>query len=240
MPQLSRTRLVSLAAGTIVSTGVGMIPLHRLPRTVRTGYVVLPGLFLTGSLFLALRRGGPRILDDEVEVATGPRIPTVSESALFLALGGIAAGAGAASIRVDRGIEDLLRRRGVPRPRVWMGIASGAFTLAMAVLEARMRTSSDAEQLEERVLELLTAADPMEFTAGQPGGTPADEYQPEAEAISALLLADGTITTAQLDGVWEQWFSEPITPLLGQERVAALAAELISALEALTSPPSAR
>ena len=60
MPQLSRTRLVSLAAGTIVSTGVGMIPLHRLPRTVRTGYVVLPGLFLTGSLFLALRPAHPR------------------------------------------------------------------------------------------------------------------------------------------------------------------------------------
>ncbi|QNN83406.1 hypothetical protein H3H54_07910 [Brachybacterium sp. Z12] len=146
------------------------------------------------------------------------------------------AGSAVAGIRLDRGIEDLLRRRGVRAPRVWMGLASGALTLMVTVLDERAPEPSEVDDLEEGVLELLIEADPMALAPGSPEGTPADEYRPEAEAIAEILHIDGGITTAQLEDVWEQWFDEPLAPLLGQERVTALAA----ALTALTSPPSAR
>lgn len=86
------------------------------------------------------------------------------------------------------------------------------------------------------MLELLDAADPMALTPGQGDGSPADEYQVEAETIAQLLRSEGRVSTAQLDEVWQEWFDEPLTARLGQERTAALAA----ALSALTSAQSAR
>lgn len=62
-------------------------------------------------------------------------------------LGGFTAGSGAASIAVDRGIETLLRRRGVPAPQLWMGVTSGALLLALNVLEGRAPEPRGAEML---------------------------------------------------------------------------------------------
>ena len=170
--------------------------------------------------------------------APGLRAPTLSEAALATALGGLVAGAGAASLGLDRAIEGVLRRRGVPAPRLWMGLASGALTLALTVLDERAPAPSETAEdpFEERVLELLDAADPMALTPGQGDGSPADEYQVEAETIAQLLRSEGRVSTAQLDEVWQEWFDEPLTARLRQERTAALAA----ALSALTSAQSAR
>lgn len=230
----SRPNGLSFVLGTAAATGIGMIPLHRLPRPVRLGYVVLPAAFASGALLLALQRGAPRReKDGDLGERPVPSVPSVSQTALCLAVGGLTAGAGLASLRIDRSIENLLRRRGVRAPRVWMGLASGALSLASTALEMRM--TADREELEDGVLELLSESDPMELDPGLRGGTPADEYQPEAEAIAAFLRVDGTVTAAHLDEVWQEWFDQPLTPLLGEERLEALADEL----RALVAPAPA-
>lgn len=239
MPHTPRSRIISHAAGTAVSIGVGMIPFHRLPHPVRTGYIVLPAAFTSGLLLLAQQRSAPRRSgvegesEGEHEHEGGSprrlRMPTASEYALSLALGGAMAGAGAASIHLDRGIENLLRRRGVSAPRVVMGLGSGALMLAVNMLEGRAPAADDASSLEHRVLEVLTEADPMEFAPGRFDGTPADEYRPEAESIAALLRTDGVITEVRLDEVWQDWFSEPLTAVIGSERVTVLV-ETLNAL----------
>ena len=85
------------------------------------------------------------------------------------------AGSAVAGIRLDRGIEDLLRRRGVRAPRVWMGLASGALALMVTVLDERAPEPSEVDDPEEGVLELLIEADPVALAPGRPEGTPADE-----------------------------------------------------------------
>ena len=51
--------LLSHAADLALSVGIGMIPLHRLPRPVQTGYVVFPGAFTSAILLLAQQRTAP-------------------------------------------------------------------------------------------------------------------------------------------------------------------------------------
>ncbi|WP_394214648.1 hypothetical protein [Brachybacterium vulturis] len=61
----------------------------------------------------------------------------MSSAAVPVVVGGIIAGSDAASIWLDRGLEGLLRRRGVPAPRVVMGLAYGGLSLAVAALDSR-------------------------------------------------------------------------------------------------------
>lgn len=240
MSQSTVSRALPQVLGAAATIGLGMIPLHRLPRAVKTGYIVLPAAFVAGTVLFALQRGAPRTAEQGEEAPPALRAPTAREGAISLALGGFTAGAGAAGIAVDRGIEGLLRRRGVPAPRVWMGISSGALMLALNGLEDRAPEPDGAEPLEERIRALLTEADPMQLTPGRQRGTPSDEYQPEAEAITEILRAEGAISAARLDVVWQHWFERPLTPLLGAVRVAALAAELTAQDPEVTTPPNAR
>ncbi|MDN5600865.1 MAG: hypothetical protein ACTHV2_05775 [Brachybacterium sp.] len=135
--------LLSHAADLALSVGIGMIPLHRLPRPVQTGYVVLPGAFTSAILLLAQQRTAPRsaVIEREGggsdEPSRGPRRPTARECALSLAGGGAVAGIGAASISLDHAFENLLRRRGVPAPRLTMGLTYGALLQAAGVLAHR-------------------------------------------------------------------------------------------------------
>ena len=137
MPQPTASRALPRTLGTAAAIGLGMIPLHRLPWAVRAGYIVLPAAFVGGTVLFALRRVARDTAEEGGTPRSGLRAPSVRGAALALAVGGLTASASAASIRVDRSIEMLLRRRGLARPRVWMGVASGAFSLAMGVLEDR-------------------------------------------------------------------------------------------------------
>src|SRR5699024_9229912 len=56
VPRTPRSRILSLTAGTAASAGLGMIPMHRLPRTVQGAYVLLPAALTTGLLLRALLR----------------------------------------------------------------------------------------------------------------------------------------------------------------------------------------
>lgn len=59
---------------------------------------------------------------------------------LSLGLGGLIAGASAAGIWMDHRIEDALRSRGVPAPRLLMGLGTGLITVAI--------TASDTDETE--------------------------------------------------------------------------------------------
>ncbi|HEX7351472.1 hypothetical protein [Brachybacterium sp.] len=164
MARTPQSRIIPLAGSAVVSTAVGMIPLHRLPQPVRIAYIVLPAAVTGGIILAALHRrpsGSPQPETEtepptephhESEPASGPdasrkaerrRIATV---ALPLVVGGLTAGAGAGSIVVDRGIENALRRRGVRAPRLAMGLAAGALSLGMDVLIARTEGRAAAEE----------------------------------------------------------------------------------------------
>ncbi|HJB09190.1 MAG TPA: hypothetical protein H9786_01460 [Candidatus Brachybacterium merdavium] len=54
------------------------------------------------------------------------------------------AGATYAGIQIDRAIENALRRRKVPAPRLVMGLASGALSLGMDLLEDRVPTADSS------------------------------------------------------------------------------------------------
>lgn len=223
MTQSQRSRIVSLVVGTAAASGLGMIPVHRLPRLVRAGYVVLPAVLTTGVSLLAQQRRLVLSAEDEPS-AHALRPPTGLETALSLALGGLMAGAGVAGLRLDRGAESFLRRRGVPAPRVWIGLATGAVTLASTLLDER-GSAPGTTSTQARVLALLTREDPMGLAPGT-DGMPEDEYGPEAQSIAELLDTGVAPTAAQLDELWEHWFSEPLSPLLGARRMDSLLEEL--------------
>lgn len=226
MTPSQRTRIASLAVGTAAATGLGMIPVHRLPRPVRAGYVLLPAMLTTGvSLLAAQGRLDPT--GDDAPSAHGLRPPTLPETAVSLVVGGLMAGAGVAGLRLDRGAERFLRRRGVPAPRVWLGLATGAVTLATTLLDRpdvddqERPLEQDLSELGTQVLALLNEEDPMGLLPGI-DDEPGEDYEAEAEAIADLLRTGTTPTAADLDAIWEEWFSEPLSPLLGTDRMEAL------------------
>lgn len=149
MPRTPQSRTITLASSAALSTGLGMIPLHRLPAAVRTAYVVLPAAAGAGAVVAALRRHPSRTevaapeatALEGTEPASGvtPRRVRrrVMRIALPIVVGGIIAGVGGASLAIDRGMEDGLRRRGVPAPRLMIGLASGALSLGLDVLSDR-------------------------------------------------------------------------------------------------------
>lgn len=165
MPRTPQSRIIPLVGSAALSTAVGMIPLHRLPRPVRTAYVVLPAAAGAGVVLAALRRtpsGSAQTRGEPGADREDSRRPDsrhrdaprrdarrrITRAALPLLVGGLIAGAGAASIRVDRGIENALRRRDVPAPRLVMGLASGALSVGMDVLSSRAPAEGDMPSVE--------------------------------------------------------------------------------------------
>ena len=243
MSRTPQQRIISLTTGTVMATGLGMIPLHRLPRAVKTGYIVLPAALGAGAMLIALRRHDSQPLDSDgaasFAASSRSRSPAV-HATLPLAVGGIIAGSSVLSLWMDRGIEEFLHRRGVPAPRLAMALASGALSLAMGIAEERREAREAQRTLEERVLATLSEADPMRLEPGHRGGAPGDEFLREAEMIAVILRRDGAIDAAMLDQVWEECFDRSMTELVGAARAASLAAELTAEVAQLTSALSAR
>lgn len=81
--------------------------------------------------------------------------------------------------------------------------------------------------LNSRVLGLLNRIDPWQLEPGAPGSLiPEDEYGYEAEAIAEHLAEEGTIGVADVDEIWNHWFSQPLTGLIGCDAADQLVGEL--------------
>ena len=175
-------QILPLAVGGVAAAALGTVPLHRLPRPLRTAYVVIPGALTAVLTYAAFGKPGQRPARDAgsapltaAAVETRDEAETVGETAgaddpagsahegededenegedagedevptsqgfrlvLSLGLGSLLVGAGAAAIWVDHRIEDALRSRGVPAPRLIMGLATGLITVAI--------TASDTDE----------------------------------------------------------------------------------------------
>lgn len=68
----------------------------------------------------------------------------------------------------------------------------------------------------------------------EPGGhiaAPWDEYVSEAHSMASLLIDAGSITTDQIDAIWQKWFSEPLSAIVGAIRAEQFTAGLNSLIE---------
>ncbi|WP_193104450.1 hypothetical protein [Brachybacterium sp. FME24] len=165
MCALRRDQILPLAVGTVAAAALGTIPLHRLPRPLQIGYVVAPATLTAIVTHVAQGARDPRHRGDtdadslttepaESAQETAPVTGTVvaDEPAgtadeveapistswrlgLSLGLGALVAGAGVAGIWIDHRVEDALRSRGVPAPRLVMGLGTGVLTAAFAALD---------------------------------------------------------------------------------------------------------
>jgi hypothetical protein len=70
------------------------------------------------------------------------------------------------------------------------------------------------------VLALVNDLDPYGMRPGRPDGAPADEYAPEATPMASLLLNRGAIDAAQVDAIWHRWFGDPLSTVVGAQRLA--------------------
>lgn len=165
MCALRRDQVLPLAVGTVAAAALGTIPLHRLPRPLQIGYVVVPATLTAIVTHVAQ---GPRdsrhrgeidadsLTTDHAESPqeTAPATETVAVDApagtadeadapistscrlgLSLGFGALIAGAGVAGIWLDHRVEDALRSRGVSAPRLVMGLGTGVLTAAMIALD---------------------------------------------------------------------------------------------------------
>lgn len=127
MPSSTENRALPLVMTGLTAGALGTIPLSRLPRAVRTGYVLIPAALTTAATYGALRSAQQ----------DGPQRTRAAAAGWSVALGGLAGCAGAAGLRADRAIENALTAIHVPAPRLVMGLASGAVMTALSALELR-------------------------------------------------------------------------------------------------------
>ncbi|ATG54933.1 hypothetical protein CFK41_09265 [Brachybacterium ginsengisoli] len=156
MARTPQSRMIPLVGSAAVSMAVGMIPLHRLPQPVRAAYVVLPAAVAGGVVLAALHRISSGTTQTEArtepQAEAGPDASRravrrrIATAALPLVVGGLTAGAGAGSIVVDRAVENALRRRDIPAPRLMMGLVSGALSLGVDLLTQHSEDDAPAEE----------------------------------------------------------------------------------------------
>ena len=84
------------------------------------------------------------------------------------------------------------------------------------------------------VVRLLNELDPYGLDPRGEGGAPADEYELEGRPMASLLLRNGGISADQVDDIWTKWFEEPLSSVVGEERIA----EFVLQLQRLIAPPS--
>jgi hypothetical protein len=65
------------------------------------------------------------------------------------------------------------------------------------------------------VIGLLNNLDPYSLEPGATDGAPQDEYEAEASPIASLLLNSESVSKKQIDGIWQQWFQEPLSQVVG-------------------------
>ena len=162
-----RARPRDLAVQAVASAALGTLPLHRAPRPLRAAMVWGPAVLTAGVMARALLRGpaetGPADTDvvadgrpveaeadpatravEELEAWTRP--PLAMVVLMPLAFGGLVGAGSAAGIRADRWVEETLRRRGAPAPRLIIGVLSGVLMTGLTLLEDRVEDADGADE----------------------------------------------------------------------------------------------
>ncbi|GAA1486058.1 hypothetical protein [Brachybacterium fresconis] len=159
MPAARRDQILPLAVGGAAAAALGMVPLHRLPRPVQVAYVLVPAVLTATITYAAEGARSPRQVDGTATTplaqapartpasasAAEDAQPTDGESSrsqpwfarfgLSVGLGAVVAGGGVAAIRIDHRVENALRSRGVPSPRLVIGLATGVLTVASVAID---------------------------------------------------------------------------------------------------------
>jgi hypothetical protein len=78
------------------------------------------------------------------------------------------------------------------------------------------------------VIELLNDVDPYGLEPGTAAGAPHDEYEPEAYPITSLLLNSRSVSRNQVDAIWQEWFQEPLSEVIGAAKAERFCASLNS------------
>lgn len=78
------------------------------------------------------------------------------------------------------------------------------------------------------VIELLNDLDPYGLEPGTAEGAPQDEYETEASPIVSLLLNNGSVSRNQVDAIWEDWFQEPLSQVVGAAKAEGFCISLNS------------
>lgn len=137
-----------------VATGVvtTYLPVHRWSRGARWGLHGGTAATAACAVAYAVRRprtpsrtgGGSRVAAP-AEESTVPREPLgwARTAAVAGAVGGVALAVSRGSQAADEWAERALVRRGVRRPRVWMGVVAAAASLVWSISDDR-RASSEA------------------------------------------------------------------------------------------------
>ena len=132
--------LGAAAAFSVLAGLASSIPIGRASRRTNRRVATVSAVAV-GAAAAGLTAGAAAAQRDAA--TEGPAAPPTARQAVGPALVGILAGAGTfgvvvASVAIDRRLEAVLVRRGVPRPRLALGIASGVVSFAMDRLESRV------------------------------------------------------------------------------------------------------
>ncbi|MHA7142941.1 MULTISPECIES: hypothetical protein [unclassified Arthrobacter] len=65
------------------------------------------------------------------------------------------------------------------------------------------------------VISLINDLDPYGLEPGTAAGAPQDEYETEASPIASLLLNNGSVSRNQMDAIWQEWFHESLSQVIG-------------------------
>jgi hypothetical protein len=80
----------------------------------------------------------------------------------------------------------------------------------------------------DSVTVLLNQLNPNGVEPGVHSGASWDEYVSEAHPMASLLINKGSVTTDQIDAIWQKWFSEPLSVVASLARRVRSSSRLAS------------
>ena len=113
-----------------------LFPPARIPVAVRRSLHLGLGAAAAGAVLWATSRPAAPGADAQAEL-DGEPLPLPARVAIASAIGSLVALSSVGGMALDSAAERALLRRGVRRPRVWIGIAAAGFAAATSYAESR-------------------------------------------------------------------------------------------------------
>lgn len=135
-----------VAAAVVTGAVTTYVPVQRWSRPAQWALHGGMGALAAGVAVVGLTR--PDLLakpgQEQEQDGPAPRVGPAGAAALALALGALTAGASRGGQAADSWAERRLSRRGVRRPRLWMGVAAAGASLAMSISDSRRTVEEPA------------------------------------------------------------------------------------------------